>query len=194
MIEIGEVAVFQTDTIYGICANALSEAGVMRLFSAKMRDRTKPVGIFVGSIKELEKYCYIRKQYQQFLNNIWPGPITCVLPTKKNSRLKITPNKVQPKTVAVRIPEKQLILSLIEELGAPLIQTSVNITGQAHMLYSELINSYYRFADLMIDSGPEEHNEPSTVISLVGPQVELLRKGSTSWSDIKSHLEMAGVT
>jgi len=190
MLDIGELAILKTDTIYGICAKALSEAGVTRLFSAKMRQETKPVGVFVRTFQELKQHCFIDKKYYKFLDTIWPGPITCVLPRLKKSSLKITPTKEQPKTVAVRIPDNKIILSLIRELKAPLIQSSVNVTGQPRMQYSDIIKSYNRFADVMLDSGSEEHDEPSTVISLVSNQVKLLRKGSTSWDDIKTHSDM----
>ncbi len=194
MIRIGQLAVFQTDTIYGIGTSATSQAGVTRLFSAKKREQNKPLGIFVSDISQVQKYCEVRPQFMQFLSNIWPGNITCVFHLKSNTNLWLTPQKDQPSTVAVRIPKSKIISSLLSQLGVPLLQSSVNISGQEHLTHEKLREVYYRFADVMIDSGAELSAKPSTVITLAGKEVQLLREGSTPWNEIKMFLDIARVS
>ncbi len=192
MARIGQLIVFQTDTIYGVGTSAQSEAGVERLFSRKNRSTDKPLGVFLSSINEAQNYCIINDKHIKFLENIWPGPVTCVFKRRKSTSLWVTPKAEQPPTIAVRIPKSNVVHHLLDELNVPLLQTSVNVSGQRHLSHKELVSEYRRFGDVMIDSGPEKSLQPSTVISLIGDEVKLIREGSTPWNSISMSLEMSG--
>jgi len=190
----GGLVVFPTDTIYGIGTSAFSQGGVMRLFAAKKRDVEKPLGVFMRDIEQVSEHCNIPDEYRDFLGNIWPGPVTCVLNLKPSSLILPTPKRENSKTVAIRIPKAGIVHMLLEDLGSPMAQTSINISGQKHMSHTELVTTYSRFADVMIDAGEELSSEPSTVIDLTGEKPKLLREGSTSWETMKNMLEKSGIS
>lgn len=189
----GGLVVFPTDTIYGIGTSAFSQGGVMRLFAAKKRDVDKPLGVFMRDIEQVKQHCNISSEYSSFLGKVWPGPVTCVLNLKPASLVLPTPKRDNSKTVAIRIPKANIIHMLLEDLGNPMVQTSVNISGQRHMSHMELVSTYTRFADVMIDTGEEPSAEPSTVIDLTHDKPKLLREGSTSWDSIRNMLEKSGI-
>lgn len=193
MASMGELIIFPTDTIYGIGTSSYSQAGVMRHFASKKRSQTKPLGVFMSGIGQLVEHCVISEAQERFLSSIWPGPVTCVFLRQPKSMMLTTPLKTQPPTVAVRIPDNLVCKMLVGLLGHPLLQTSVNISGLPHGSHNELLYYYERFADAMIDGGPEKESLPSTVINLSGPDAKLVREGSVSWESLKSKLLEFGI-
>ncbi len=193
MASMGQLVVFPTDTIYGIGTSSYSQAGVMRLFSCKKRSVNKPLGVFMSDFDQLHQHCIVSEGQASFLKTIWPGPITCVLSKQVKSQLLTTPQRIQPTTVAVRIPANAVACDLVRQLGHPLLQTSVNIAGMPHASYEDLLKLHERYADVMVDGGAESSNAPSTVINLSEKKASLVREGSTPWAQVADALEMAGL-
>lgn len=189
MAHLGQLVIFPTDTIYGIGTSSFSEGGVMSLFAAKRRSINKPLGIFMSSFDEVDQHCIVLPEHLGFLKSIWPGPVTCVLTRKPGSEVQTSPNKHQQSTIAVRIPSNRIDQILVEKLGCPMLQTSVNISSLPHQNYNFILNNYQRFADAMIDAGPESASVPSTVVDLSGEKVMLIREGSTPWISLVKKLE-----
>lgn len=190
----GGIIIFPTDTIYGVGTSSYSLGGIMRLFSSKKRDMDKPLGIFVSTLEMLMQHCVVKPEYLPFLRTIWPGPITCVFGRQVDTKkFYTTPNKAQLPTVAVRIPNNPITMMLVECLGHPILQTSVNISGLPHNSYEELQEHYAWFADAMIDGGPEQNNQPSTIINLAGSKCHLIREGGAPWAEIEQKLNEFGV-
>jgi len=193
MAYLGHLIIFPTDTIYGIGTSSLSEGGVMSLFASKRRPTNKPLGVFMSSLDEIEQHCTVTKEHLDLLKSIWPGPVTCVLQRKSNSPMLTSPDKHQRSTVAVRIPSNKIDQILVRKLSCPLLQTSVNISSLPHQNYHFIKNNYQRFADAMIDAGPENAEKPSTVIDLSGEKAMLVREGSTPWTDLITNIQDNGI-
>ena len=97
-----------------------------------------------------------------------PGPYTFVLEgTRLVPKLMLTSRK----TAGIRVPDNKICLSIVERLGRPIISTSVNLDDPSiiHDTYSSLV-------EMVIDVGVISY-EPSTVISLVDDNPEIIRKG-----------------
>lgn len=189
----GDMIIFPTDTIYGIGTSAHSQAGIMRLFAIKRRPLTQPVGVFVDSFEMLERYSEIDDKTHDFLTKIWPGPVTCLL--KKSSRETIysTPTKTQIPTIGVRIPKNVVTRKLVSLMGEALLETSVNISTQPFLTWQNLADTYERFAQIMVSSGKEADNSPSTIIDLSEEKAKLVREGSFGWTQIKELLKQSGL-
>jgi tRNA threonylcarbamoyl adenosine modification protein (Sua5/YciO/YrdC/YwlC family) len=87
------------------------------------------------------------------------------------------------KTVGIRIPDNPIALSIVRELGHPIVTTSVNISGEESHCDPVIIHQQVgKQLDMVVDGG-NLLGEQSTVISLIDDQVEVLRQGSgdTSW-------------
>jgi L-threonylcarbamoyladenylate synthase len=189
----GEMVIFPTDTIYGIGTSAHSQAGIMRLFSCKRRALTLPVGIFVDGFEMLDKYCVLNESVSSFLEKIWPGPVTCVLSRNLKTQFYTTPTKTQLPTVAVRIPKNPVTNKLVSLMKEALLETSINYSNQPFLTWEDLLQSYERYAQMMISSGREKDDKPSTILDLSGQKVKLLRQGSYAWDDLKNLLAQSGL-
>jgi tRNA threonylcarbamoyl adenosine modification protein (Sua5/YciO/YrdC/YwlC family) len=82
------------------------------------------------------------------------------------------------KTVGIRVPDHPASLDLVRELGHPILSTSANPSGVAPLGDPDEIEKLLGpMVDVILDAGPLPH-VPSTVVSLVGDNVEVLREGA----------------
>ena len=105
-----------------------------------------------------------------------PGSYTFILDATKE-----VPKRLQhPKrnTVGLRIPDHPVALALLEELGEPLLSSSLILPGEATAMHDadEINKLLAKQVDLVIDGGPVGL-EPTTVIDLTGVSAQLVRRG-----------------
>jgi L-threonylcarbamoyladenylate synthase len=175
-IKQGEVVVCPTDTVYGLIADATSEAAVKKLLKIKKRNTRKPVPIFVKDIKTAKKLALIDNQQEKILKEVWPGKVTVVLKRKNKLPKVLFRNK---KTIGLRIPDYKIINQLLLIINRPLTGTSANISGQPPSTkIKEVISQFKnkRFQpDLIIDAGNLPKSKPSTVLDLTTWPPKILR-------------------
>jgi len=168
-IKSGKVIIVPTDTVYGLIADAKNKSAVQKIFEIKDRVFTKPMGIFVGDIQMAKKYVKIKKEQEQFLESA----DTFVLPIKKKLPF-------QKNTLGIRIPQSDLILTIIRALGFPLVQTSANLSGELSTNNIKKNIKIFRNQkiqpDLILDAGKLPERKPSKVIDLTGEGPRILRK------------------
>lgn len=133
-----------------------------------------------GDLKDLSRYCHVSNTAYRLMKKNLPGAYTFILPT-----LKIVPKilTTKQKTVGIRVPDNVICRALIEELGNPILTTSA-MTEDDDEPMSEAYEIEDRLGsqlDVIIDGGPV-YPAPSSVISLVNDDIEVLRygKGDTS--------------
>ena len=176
----GGVICYPTDTVYGIGCDIFNQKAVKRIYQIKKRPKDKPFSFMRGDLKDLSKYCYVSNTAYRLMKKNLPGAYTFILPT-----LKIVPKILitKQKTVGIRVPDNEICRALIEELGNPILTTSA-MTEDEDQLMSEAYEIEERLGnqlDVIIDGGPV-YPAPSSVISLINDDVEVLRygKGDTS--------------
>ncbi len=126
LLKEGAVGVIPTDTIYGICASALNQRSVVRMYGLKKRNPVKPVIILIASFMDLEKFGIIFNDWRkEILNQVWPGPVSVILPCvgKKFAYLHRG-----TETLAFRLPKKKELLKILSVSG-PLAAPSANWEG-----------------------------------------------------------------
>ncbi len=156
----GEIFIYPTDTIYGIGCLASNKKSVTRIREIKNRDK-KPFSVIAPSKKWIEENCFFDESVKKELSKL-PGAFTFIL-TLKNKTLSPNPKLG---TLGVRIP-KHWFSKIVEEIGKPIITTSVNLSGEPHMTSLENIDEKIKSkVDFIIFDG-ELDNKPSTVINLV---------------------------
>lgn len=154
----GKVIIYPTDTIYGLGCLADNAKAIKKIYKIKKREAKKPLLVLVDSLKMAGKYCKINKEQGKFLKNIWPGPITVILEHKNKLPGILTGAK---KTLAVRLPKNDFLIKIIKRIKAPLVSTSVNISGERSLVSVEkFITPPYpplsrgqTAPDLIIDAG-----------------------------------------
>jgi len=178
----GGVIAYPTDTTYGIGCNIFNSRGIKSIYQIKQRDARKPFSFICSDLSDVANYAQVSNFAFKLMKRHLPGPYTFVL-----DATRVVPNTVttRQKTVGIRIPDDQIALAIVRELGHPLVTTSANLTGEAPLHDpAEIEQSMGRMLDFVIDGGIR-YGDPSTVISLIDDKVEVLREGcgDISWID-----------
>lgn len=177
-IKNGNLVIAPTDTIYGILADATNPTAVEKVFACKNRDKRKALILIADSIKMLRDYTqHLSRLEEEIIAKYLPGKLTILLP--KNSKVsdEITGGS---ELVGIRIPDSQDLLGLIKLVGAPLISTSVNLSGsQAVSDLAKIEPALLKYVTYMVDEGVIK-SEPSSIIKVEHGEIKALRDGEVA--------------
>lgn len=185
LIREGKLVAFPTETVYGLGANALDGAACDSVFEAKMRPHDNPLIVHVLSPADFSLYAETENQplLEELANRFMPGPLTVVLPKKKTIPDSVT---VGLSTVALRCPSHPVARSLIRVSGCPIAAPSANLSGRpSPTAASHVIEDMSGRIPMILDGGEAEVGLESTVISLKGDEIHLLRPGFVTAEDLK---------
>jgi L-threonylcarbamoyladenylate synthase len=188
----GDVIVFPTETLYGLGADALNDAAVEKVFQLKGRDPRNPIPVLVADQEMLHTLVTkIPTVAQKLMDRYWPGPLTLVLPGRKN-----IPKPLCNPTggIAVRISSQPIAALLIKGLGRPLTATSANPSGKEPARTLQEAKTY--FADrveLFVDGGTLTSKSGSTVVEVIEDNVKVVREGEISASELQRFLGLEKV-
>jgi L-threonylcarbamoyladenylate synthase len=169
---------FPTDTVYGLGAHPASEAAMEALYALKGRPREKAIALLVADSGDLDRLAAaVPESARTLAERHWPGGLTLVL------RSRADPTT----TVALRMPDHEIPLRLIREVGSPLATTSANRSAAASPrtaddVLAQLPSGY----PLLIDGGPCPGGTDSTVLDCTGPVVRILRPGALDHREIEA--------
>ncbi len=185
LLRAGKLVAFPTETVYGLGADATSDAAVVRIFKAKGRPGSNPLICHVADATVAKRYAKTwPAKAQQIADAFWPGPITIVV--EKTPAISAFATAGGP-TVGLRAPDHPLTLELLRRFDRPLAgpsanrSTRVSPTTARHVL-DELGDS----VDLILDGGPCRVGIESTVLNLSGSTPAILRPGGISREQIES--------
>ena len=176
LIRQGELVGIPTETVYGLAANGLSEAAVLKIFEAKGRPQDNPLILHIAKPSQLEDLCHdIPQSAWRLAERFWPGPLTMVLPVNPCVPKRTTANL---DTVAVRCPKTEATRKLIELSGVPIAAPSANRSGKPSTTTARhvLKDMDGRIA-AVLDGGACEVGVESTIVDLTGEKPRLLRPG-----------------
>jgi L-threonylcarbamoyladenylate synthase len=127
LLEDGEIVAIPTETVYGLAANALNEAAVIKIFEAKNRPQFNPLIIHVSSADTAMQWVKdFPPQADLLAKAFWPGALTLLL--DKNEKIPDLVTAGHSK-VAIRVPAHPLTLELLNKLDFPLAAPSANPSG-----------------------------------------------------------------
>jgi tRNA threonylcarbamoyl adenosine modification protein (Sua5/YciO/YrdC/YwlC family) len=170
----GGIIIYPTDTVYGLGCDLSNKKGIERIYELKRRNRKQPLSFICSDLKHISQYAKVTDYAYKTMKRLLPGPYTFILEASR-----LVPKIILPKrsTTGIRVPDNQICLDLIKELGQPIISTSVKTAdGEDLGTPYEIEEHFGRMVDLIIDGGiiiPE----PSSVISLVDDNIEIIRNG-----------------
>jgi tRNA threonylcarbamoyl adenosine modification protein (Sua5/YciO/YrdC/YwlC family) len=178
----GGIIIYPTDTIYGLGCNIHKPKAVERICRIKQVDPQKAQLSFVcHDIGDLSKYTKpISTPLYRLLRTYLPGPYTFILPSSKE-----VPKILQSKksTVGLRIPNNTVALTIVEQLGHPLL--SASLPGEMVEEYTDpelMHENFGKLVDIVIDSGIGGMR-PSTIIDCTVEPYELIRQGVGAWEE-----------
>jgi len=185
LIKNGETVAIPTETVYGLAADAFNIIAVKKIFTQKGRPPDNPLIVHICDSKQLQQLVAdVTNDVQKLAHTFWPGPLSIVL--KKRDRV---PDIVTGglNTVAVRMPNHPLALSLIEHTG-PLTAPSANKSGRPSPTKPKHIVEDFGSELPILDGGTSNLGLESTVLDMSGKSPIILRPGFIDSDQISSLL------
>ena len=175
ILQNGGIIIYPTDTYYGIGCDLLNKSAIEKNYKLKRRSPSQPFSFICSDLKNISEYAQVTNYAYKTMKRLLPGPYTFVL---EGSRLvpKIMLTKRQ--TVGIRVPDHPVCLNIVHELGHPVISTSATNPETDEILTTphEIKSVIGHAVDLIVDGG-RVSGEPSSVISLIDDEPEILREG-----------------
>ncbi len=176
IIERGGVALYPTDTVYALGCSMDDKKAVERIRRLKQMDDKHQLAMICPDLSNIARYAIVTDFAYRLMRRILPGPYTVVLTaTREVPKLLLDKRR----TIGIRVPASPISEALVRALGKPLLTTSAvppDGEGAPVMDVAEGKEAWPHGLDVTIDGGLLP-NEPSTVISLINDEIEVLREG-----------------
>lgn len=176
IVQGGGIVALPTDSCYALVCQLDNKAAVDRLRRLRGVDEKHHLTLLCRDLSEIAQYARVDNQQYRTLKAATPGPYTFILEaTKEVPRRLSHPSR---KTIGLRVPENQIACALLEELGEPLIGTTLILPGDSDPLTDpdDIRERLERQIELVIDGGACSL-EPTTVIDLTAAEPVLIRQG-----------------
>jgi L-threonylcarbamoyladenylate synthase len=187
----GGVAVFPSDTVYGVCCDPENEQAAQRLYELKGRPAARPAAVMFFALEPaLVALPELPAGEQRALQALLPGPVTLLL---ANRAKRFAPAcRTDPNTLGLRVPLLPVHLNALASLALPVMQSSANTSGEPDArVLEEVPKSMREGADLVLDGGSLP-GRPSTVIDLRDYAEHgcwhVLREGALSGNAVRAAL------
>ena len=176
IIRSGGVVALPTDSAYALVCQLDDKAAVENLRRVRGIDDKHHLTLLCRDLSEISKYARVDNAQYRILKATMPGPYTVILEATRDVPRRLShPSR---KTIGLRVPENVITLALLEELGGPLIGTTLQLPGDEHMLTDpdEVRERLEKQIELVIDGGAGMM-EGTTIVDLTGPEPVLVREG-----------------
>lgn len=175
----GGLVVFPTETVYGLGGNGLDAAAAKKIYAAKGRPSDNPLILHLATPADAEQYAYTNALYYRLAEAFMPGPLTVVLPKRDIVPLSATGGL---DTVALRCPSHPVAHQLLELAGIPIAAPSANLSGKpSPTSATHVMQDMDGRVDMLIDGGECEIGLESTIVSIKGDTLILLRPGGITY-------------
>jgi L-threonylcarbamoyladenylate synthase len=184
----GGVAVFPTDTVYGIGASVFRPGAIRRIYRLKGRSYKKPLPLLVADPRQAEPLVEpLSDRLRRLLRDRWPGPLTVVFRTSSLGKLA-TGGK---ETVAVRVPDHPAARALLKAVGSPLAVTSANPSGKPPAATGAAARRMFGGrVEVLWDGGRCPVGVASTVLDASSLQWTLVREGAVKKKELLKYLDL----
>jgi tRNA threonylcarbamoyl adenosine modification protein (Sua5/YciO/YrdC/YwlC family) len=173
------IAVYPTDTVYGIGCCAANPKAINKIGDILERDKKRLFSFIFRDFTQMSMYVKIENWQYKLMRRYLPGPYTFILPATNFVPKKVCPKR---KTVGVRLPDNPVCMELSRVLGEPIANTSINIPGGLRGSSEEVHDAVKHYSDIMLDTGDLDCPEGSTIIDLTEGEPVIIRKGKGEWN------------
>jgi L-threonylcarbamoyladenylate synthase len=194
-VATGGVAVFPTDTVYGVCCNPNDEVAAQRLYELKGRPPARPAAVMFFALEPaLSALGDLSHSERRALEALLPGPVTLLIENRSGDFAAAC--RTDPATLGLRVPALPEALGALSQIAEPVMQTSANLSGEPDArTLAEVPRSLRDGADLVLDGGTL-HGTASTVIDLreyeASGEWHVLREGALAAEAVRELLHDAG--
>ncbi|MGZ2370695.1 L-threonylcarbamoyladenylate synthase [Ancylomarina sp. YFZ004] len=173
----GGVIIYPTDTVYAMGCDITNNKAIQKIARLKGVAADKAnFSIICNNLSNLSEYAKVDNSIFKMMKKNLPGAFTFILPASSNLPKLF---KSKKKSVGIRVPDHYIPLGIVEELGNPIITTSIHDPDSVieYTTDPELIHEKYsRDVDLVID-GDFGRNVASTIIDCTAGEIEIIREG-----------------
>lgn len=180
-----QILAVPTDTVYGVGVLYGDLKDLERLKHAKHRPETKPIPMMVSNIEQMKQIAQVDRRIEQIASRFLPGALTLVLRVKETVPKAYT-NGLD--TIAIRIPDEDFLLQVIQELNAPLLVTSANQSGAKTAICSEDVFEQLPNIDGIV-LGRCKALQASTIVDCTQEELMILRPGPITLEQLKEAID-----
>ena len=174
ILQRGGIIAYPTDTHYGIGCDILNKRSIERIYQLKQRSKNQPFSFICSDLKNISHYAKVSNYAYKTMKRLLPGPYTFIL---EGSRLVPKIMLTKRKSAGIRVPDHPICISLVKALGNPIISTSATLPDGSQLFDASLIQDVFKGRlDAVIDGGAVS-GKPSSVISLINDEPEVIREG-----------------
>lgn len=173
LLDAGGVIAYPTDTVYALGCSMGSTKAIEKLRELKGKKHTE-MSIICSDLSHLAEYAKVDNTTFKILKRNLPGPFTFILPATGK-----TPDRVMEtrKTIGIRVPDNEITLAIVRELGMPLVTTSIKDEEQEYLTDPELIEEKYRQLQAVVDGGYGEYIASTVVDCTEDGDPVIIRQG-----------------
>ncbi len=171
----GGIICYPTDTVYGLGASIKNKRAIEQISRIKRIANRKLLSFICKDLKDISCYAHVSNQAYKIMRRCLPGPYTFILPATSETPKRLSQKR---RTVGIRIPDNILCRLLVDQLGKPILSTSVPAGPD------EILNDPYEIErrigenlDLILNGGILV-SEPSTVVDLTNHEPVIIREGA----------------
>lgn len=172
----GELICLPTDSSYAVVARLDDKDAAQRLRRVRGLDDRHHLTLLCRDLTEIAHFARIDNWQYRLLKLATPGPWTFIMEATKEVPRRVS--HPQRKTIGIRVPDHVVVRELLEQVGAPLLSTTLIPEGEEVPLNDaeEIRDRYQHDVAIVLDSGASPQ-EPTTVIDLSGQVPEVIRRG-----------------
>lgn len=170
---------FPTETVYGLGVNKDNPEAIERLYVAKKRPAEKRLTLMIADIGEVGLYAgAVPDAAKRLMETFWPGPLAIIFTLKDGS------------DICVRLPDNAIARDLIRAANIPVATTSANTSGHPPSTDASQVTAYFNGEiDIILDGGPTQSHEPSTIVKIKDGACEVVRQGIIPKTTIRNCLK-----
>lgn len=188
LLRAGALVAFGTETVYGLGCDASNANAVAVIFDAKGRPRFNPLICHYPSAEHAFRHVVADRRALRVAAAFWPGPLTLVLPRRPDCPVALLTGAGLD-TLAVRVPNHPVAISLLRAVDRPIAAPSANRSGQVSPTSARhVMDGLAGRIAAVVDSGPCAVGIESTVLDLTAPVPVLLRPGGVTAEDLQACL------
>lgn len=185
VLRAGGLVAFPTETVYGLGADASSDAAVARIFAAKGRPRAHPLIVHLAADARLDDWALdVPESARRLAAAAWPGPLTIILARGPRVSLATTGGS---ETVGLRVPAHPMAQELLRAFGGGVAAPSANRFGAVSPTTAEhVVADLADDVDYVLDGGACTVGVESTIVDLSRDHAVLLRPGGLAREAIEA--------
>lgn len=185
-LRAGQLVILPTETVYGLAADASNPEAVAKIFEAKGRPRFNPLIAHVADLVSAESIAVFDERARALAKVFWPGPLTIVTPVRDSGQV-CDLARAGLDSVAIRVPAHEKARAVISAFGGAVVAPSANRSGRpSPTTFADALEETGTSTGAAVDGGSCREGVESTVVSVLGDQVALLRPGTITREQIEA--------